>query len=306
MDDDFQEKRLSYLHQVGVQGGIRKAADALNVNPSVISRQVALLERSLHLPLLERSGRNVILTQAGKLLAEHFAETRARRETLTKHLTDLRYMRGGTVSLRIGQGMIESFVNGVLREFSNDYPDVFVDISTGDLGTTLMMLVRGELDMAFSFGSVGNMSLHRRSFYRGPVCAVVPQDHPLARQPDVRLDELIEYRLIALTDAFGIQRYVNKMFESEGLIFSPAYRCNLLSSAQSLCQAGLGIAFMTAQSLGQSAATNPLVAIPIDHPIARTSECHVLRSSDRRLSPAADHLWRLLINSLEREVSAHT
>ncbi|WP_397453941.1 LysR family transcriptional regulator [Pseudomonas sp. NA-150] len=298
MDDDFQEKRLSYLHEVGVQGGIRKAADALSVNPSVISRQVALLERSLHLALLERNGRNVILTQAGKLLAEHFAETRSRREVLTKHLTDLRYMRGGTVSLRIGQGMIDSFVNGVLREFSNDYPDVFVDISTGDLGTTLMMLVRGELDMAFSFGAVGNMSLHRRSFYRGPVCAIVPQAHPLAKQTDVTLSELVEYRLIALTDAFGIQRYVNKMFESEGLIFSPAYRCNLLSSAQSLCQAGLGIAFMTAQSLDQSVVANPLIAIPINHPIARTSECHVLRSSDRRLSPAADHLWRLLINSL--------
>ncbi|MCK3840634.1 MULTISPECIES: LysR family transcriptional regulator [Pseudomonas] len=303
MDNELQEKRLGYLHEVGLQGGIRKAADVLNVNPSVISRQVALLERSLHLPLLERRGRNVVLTEAGKLLSDHFSETQERREALTKHLNDLRYMRGGTVNLRIGPGMVANFVGNELREFSKVYPDVFVDISSGDMSTTLMMLVRGEVDMALSFGPIENVSLQRRSFTRGPMCAIVPNDHPLRDFTSIPISELAHHRLIALTNTYGIQRYINKMFESENVAFTPAYRCNQQSVAIALCQAGLGVGFMTAQSLGQQAGNSKLIAIPLDHPIARESQCHILRSSDRRLHPASEHLWWLLVNHLERTQS---
>ncbi|MCK3865530.1 LysR family transcriptional regulator [Pseudomonas sp. B329] len=303
MDNELQEKRLGYLHEVGLQGGIRKAADVLNVNPSVISRQVALLERSLHLSLLERRGRNVVLTEAGKLLSDHFSETQERREALTKHLNDLRYMRGGTVNLRIGPGMVANFVGNELREFSKVYPDVFVDISSGDMSTTLMMLVRGEVDMALSFGPIENVSLQRRSFTRGPMCAIVPNDHPLRDFTSIPISELAHHRLIALTNTYGIQRYINKMFESENVAFTPAYRCNQQSVAIALCQAGLGVGFMTAQSLGQQAGNSKLIAIPLDHPIARESQCHILRSSDRRLHPASEHLWWLLVNHLERTQS---
>lgn len=300
MENELQEKRLGYLHEVGLQGGIRKAADVLNVNPSVISRQVALLERSLHLPLLERRGRNVVLTEAGKLLSDHFSETQERRETLTRHLNDLRYMRGGTVNLRIGPGMVANFVANELREFSKVYPDVFVDISSGDMSATLMMLVRGEVDMALSFGPIDNVSLQRRSFTRGPICAIVPNDHPLIDFTSIPIKELAHHRLIALTNTYGIQRYINKMFESENVAFTPAYRCNQQSVAIALCQAGLGVGFMTAQSLVQQGGNSNLLAIPLDHPIARESQCHILRSSDRRLNPASEHLWWLLVNHLER------
>src|SRR5471030_1131697 len=98
MTQMFHEKHISYLYQVGLQGGIRRAADILGINASVISRQIALLERTLQLPLLERRGRNVVLTEAGKLLAEDYFENSLRREKLERHLKDLRYMKGGTVT----------------------------------------------------------------------------------------------------------------------------------------------------------------------------------------------------------------
>lgn len=52
----LHERPMSYLYEVGIQGGIRRAADMLGINPSVISRQIAQLERALELPLLERQG----------------------------------------------------------------------------------------------------------------------------------------------------------------------------------------------------------------------------------------------------------
>lgn len=292
----YPEKAISYLYEVGMQGGIRRAADALGINPSVVSRQLSLLERSLQLPLLERRGRNVVLTEAGKLLAEDYAQTTQRRKLLERQLRDMRHMRGGSVTLRIGQGMVEEVVNHVLQEFSVAWPGVFIDISSGDMQTTVDLIMRGEVDMAVGFGNAGPPGLKSHSFARGPICAIVTPDHPIAGYPTISVAELAQHRLIAMSETFGLQRYLSAMFKNEGQVLAPAYCCNLFSSALALCQAGLGIAFMTEQAVPRALLDQGLRAIPVDHRIARESQSHLLRSVDHRFTPAASYLWQLLCN----------
>ncbi|MDU3718028.1 MAG: LysR substrate-binding domain-containing protein [Klebsiella michiganensis] len=275
----LHERPMSYLYEVGIQGGIRRAADMLGINPSVISRQIAQLERALELPLLER-----------RLLAEDYYESRQRREKLESHLKDLRHMRGGTISVRIGGGLVTTFIESVMSTFSQSWPNVFVDIIVGSMQEMLNDIASGEADMAVAF-------LKRHSFQWGPICAVVSPQHPIAALPAVTIDELTQYRLIALTDSFGLQRHMNAMFKTAGRQFHPAYRCNLFSTAMSLSQAGLGISFMTAYAAREAIAYGILTAVPIDHPIASSAQCHLLRNSDRRFSPAAHHMWRLLHNA---------
>lgn len=54
---------------------------------------------------------------------------------------------------------------------------------------------------------------------------------------------------------------------------------------------------MTAYAAREAIAHGILTAVPIDHPIASSAQCHLLRNSDRRFSPAAHHMWRLLHNA---------
>ena len=292
----YPEKSISYLYEVGVHGGIRRAADALGINPSVVSRQLSLLERNLQLPLLERRGRNVVLTEAGKLLAEDFAKTNQRRKQLERQLQDLRHMRGGSITVRIGQGMVDDVVNHVLKAFSAAYPGVFVNMLSGDMQSTVMLIAKGEVDMAVGFGPTGPPGLKCLSINRGPICAIVQREHRIARLSQVSVTELAQHRLIAMNESFGLQRYINAIFKSESVIFTPSYSCNLFSSAIALSKAGLGIAFMTAQAVQTPLLQGELIAIPIDHRIARESQCHLLRSADHRLTPAAQYFWQLLCN----------
>ncbi|WP_178113039.1 LysR family transcriptional regulator [Acerihabitans arboris] len=297
----FHEKHISYLYQVGVQGGIRRAADVLGVNPSVISRQIALLERTLQLPLLERRGRSVVLTEAGKLLADDYYESSLRREKLERHLKDLRYMKGGAVTIRVGAGLVDTFIQHVLTTFAAAYPNVFVEVVSGTMQATMDAIVQGEADMALAFGPIGNPELKRHSFPWGPICAVVNPQHPIAHLRTVSVEELNRHRLISLSDAFGLQRHMNAIFQSKGLLFTPSYRCNQFTTAMSLSMAGMGIAFMSAQAAIERISHKMLVAVPIDHPIATEAQCHLLRNSDRRFTPASHHLWQLLLNFFQQK-----
>jgi len=97
---------------------------------------------------------------------------------------------------------------------------------------------------------------------------------------------------------------MNAMFKSEGLQFHPAYRCNLFSTAMSLSQAGLGVSFMTQYAAREAIAGGLLVAVPLAHPIASSAQCHLLRNSDRRFTPAAHHMWQLLHNAFRDKQNA--
>ena len=56
--------RLRLLHELNARGTIAAVADALRFTPSAVSQQLAVLEREAGLPLLERAGRGVRLTDA--------------------------------------------------------------------------------------------------------------------------------------------------------------------------------------------------------------------------------------------------
>ncbi|WP_312239574.1 LysR family transcriptional regulator [Pantoea sp.] len=296
----YSDKSIRYLYEVGMHGGIRRAAEALDIDPAAISRQLSQLARDMQLQLLERRGRNVVLTEAGRLLAEEYAQTNQRRSQLERQLKDLRHKRGGSITLRVGQGMVAEVVRHVLQPFSQIYPEVFIDILSGDMQTTVTLIAQGEVDMAVGFGPIGPPGLKCHSFNRGPICAIVRSDHPVARYEQVEVLDLTRYPLIGMDKNFGIQSYMNAMFNQEGLVFSPAYSCNLFSSAIALSQAGMGIAFMTVKVVEETLIARNLVAVPIRHRIARESQCHLLRSSDHRFTPAAQHLWQLLCQFFEQ------
>lgn len=302
----YSDKVIRYLYEVGVHGGIRRAAEALDVDPAAISRQLSQLARDMQLPLLERRGRNVVLTEAGKLLAEDYAQTHQRRSHLERRLRDLRHKRGGSITLRVGQGMVDEVVKYVLQPFSQNYPEVFIDILSGDMQTTVSLITRGEVDMAVGFGPVGPPGVKCHSYHRGPICAIVRREHPIALYEEVEVADLASYPLIGMDKDFGIQSYMNVMFNQEGLVFTPAYSCNLFTSAIALSQAGMGIAFMTAKVVEDVLSPRNLVAVPVRHRIARESQCHLLRSADHRFTPAAQHLWQLLCQFFEQtSTSAH-
>ncbi len=66
-------RRLKLLRELDARGTVHGAARALDYTPSAISQQLAVLEREAGATLLERAGRNVRLTDAGRLLVRHAA-----------------------------------------------------------------------------------------------------------------------------------------------------------------------------------------------------------------------------------------
>ena len=86
MTEQIKEARIVFLFEAIQRGSMRAAADALNIAPSAVSRQIALLEQELAIPLIERHTRGIKPTEAGRLLIEYFSANNAHTKTIFFHI----------------------------------------------------------------------------------------------------------------------------------------------------------------------------------------------------------------------------
>lgn len=62
--------QLEMLRELGALGSVKAVADTLLVTPSAVSQQLAQLQKSVEVPLTRKEGRNLVLTEAGQVLAD--------------------------------------------------------------------------------------------------------------------------------------------------------------------------------------------------------------------------------------------
>ncbi|MFX1765654.1 LysR family transcriptional regulator [Paraburkholderia sp. A1RI-2L] len=295
--DEIGERSLRYLAEIAASGGVRLAADALGVNASVISRQVAALERRLRFPLIERRGRQVVVTEIGQVLIDHYRDGQRRERDLIARLEEYRHLKRGRVALGVGEGFIGNLIARALQRFSMTYPDILVEIRSGPTPAVLSLVRDDIVDIGLCARSAEDPVMRIHPFAARPLCAVVAPSHRFARMTRVPPAELAHERLIFMTEAFGVQHFVQSLLDDVRLTVMPAYRVDLFNTAQTLAAAGLGVAFMSSITARRGIDLGELVAVPIDHPIAAGFASQMLTRVGRRLSPAADHLWKQLAQS---------
>ncbi|MGS0979337.1 LysR family transcriptional regulator [Burkholderia glumae] len=297
LTDDIGERSLRYLAEIATAGGVRMAAETLGVNASVISRQVAALERRLRFSLIERRGRQVVVTEIGQVLIEHYRDGQRRARDLAARLEEYRHLRRGRVALGVGEGFIGNLIARALQRFSMTYPDILVEIRSGPTPVVLSLVRDDIVDIGLCARSADDPAMRIHRFAERPLCAVVAPTHRLASMSKVPATELAHERLIFMTESFGVQQFVQSLFGDVRLNVTPAYRVDLFNTAQTLAAAGLGVAFMSAITARRGIELGELVAVPIDHPIAASFASQMMTRVGRRLSPAADHLWKQLAQS---------
>ncbi|MFB7255827.1 LysR substrate-binding domain-containing protein [Streptomyces nojiriensis] len=141
-------RRLRLLRELARRGTIAAVAEALSFSPSAVSQQLAVLEREAGLPLLERTGRGVRLTPAGRHLVGH---AEAVLERLEQADADLAEARGGLAgALRIGAfpTATRAIVPAALTALARRHPGLEPMVSETDPAAVAHALRAGDLDVA--------------------------------------------------------------------------------------------------------------------------------------------------------------
>ncbi|WP_170211874.1 LysR substrate-binding domain-containing protein [Saccharothrix australiensis] len=181
-------RRLQILHELRARGTLVAVGQALSLSPSGVSQQLTLLQREVGVPLVEKIGRNVRLTPAGELLAEHAEALLNRLEEAENDLA----ARGGRVTgtFRIGAfaSAITRLVAPCLPALTVRHPSLRVEVEHHETDRALHRLALGEIDLVLAneYEHLPRRRDHRLAHEPLLVEAVrvaLPRRHTLTRRP---------------------------------------------------------------------------------------------------------------------------
>jgi DNA-binding transcriptional LysR family regulator len=141
-------RRLRLLRELAHRGTIAAVAEALAFTPSAVSQQLSALEREAGVPLLERSGRRVVLTPAGSNLVRHAEVVLVQLERAAAELAGARHGLAGPLRIGTFASAARTIVPAALTELARRHPDLEPMVFEIDPAAVGDVLRAGELEVA--------------------------------------------------------------------------------------------------------------------------------------------------------------
>jgi DNA-binding transcriptional LysR family regulator len=205
-----------------------RAAEKLNMSQPTLSRRIKQLETQVGCTLFDRSTRHVWLTPAGHAL---LAGSRLALADMERGVEDARRAsRGSPSRLRLGVTLSgdADLVPSILRSFRERHPTVEVLIDRAPTESHVLDLQRGRIDASFVRLPLTDSDLLDVVPIRGDdMLIVLPDDHPLANQHAVAIEDLEDEALIMFSRGLSeghfdhIVRHIRPTEDPATVVFQP-------------------------------------------------------------------------------------
>ena len=262
-------KQLEYFVRVAELGSFTRAAAALDVAQSALSRQIRLLEVELRQNLLVRNGRGATPTEAGKLLVEH---GRGILHQMARAREDMDRMRGG-LSGRVAIGLPNSVARvmtvPLTRAFRQELPEARLSISEGLSGAILEGLVSGRLDIVVLYNAQPSRDIDVSHLIDEDLLLVRARPPGLAEDPPpgpIPLAEVARLPLIIPSRPNAIRMHVESEMAHIGCRPEVALEIDGVSAILDLVADGAGCAILSRNALLNSPRPSAYTAQAIGTP----------------------------------------
>jgi DNA-binding transcriptional LysR family regulator len=227
-----------------------KAAEELHITQPAVTKRVQALEGSLSARLFDRVGKRVHLTDAGTQLlprAEHLLREISDTQRL---LRNLKHEVSGVLSLATSHHVGLHRLAPVLREFTQRYPDVRLDIRFEDSEAAHDLVREAESELAVvTLDPAGDTELAYEHLWHDPLSFAVAAEHPLAGSSMLTLTELARHPVIMPGLGTYTGRIVAEVFSAAGVPLAPAMSTNYLETIGMLVSTGLGWSVLPASMM---------------------------------------------------------
>lgn len=244
--------RLRILREVAARGTIAAAAEALYLTPPAASHQLAVLEREVGVPLLERTARSAHLTEAGRRLVTHAETILSDCEVALADLATFSREVSGHVRISTFQTAAQTITLPAMAALAKRYPSLDVIASDLEPVRAIPALKAGQLDIALSHEwdfvpLPKEPGLDRYDLLTERIVALLPHGHPQADGP-VRLADLAEDHWCVALESAASRQAVRRVANSAGFEPKVVLESNYFRAIGAAVEAGLGVGIAPAMT----------------------------------------------------------
>jgi DNA-binding transcriptional LysR family regulator len=270
-------------------GSFSRAAQQLFLTQSAVSKRIALLECRLDCRLFDRIGRQVILTEAGRVLLPCARQILLSIEDAERMLGNLSGTIGGRLALAASHHISLHRLPPILKTFVDRFPEVELDLQFAASEVAYEGVLKGELELALiTLAPEQDDRICARTVWHDRLQYVVARNHPLAQLNRPSLTELNRYpAILPGADTFTHQR-VRQQLALQGLEPNLGMSTDYLDTIRMMVSIGLGWSLLPETMIDDSLVRLDTGTDPIVRPLG------YIHHRDRTLSNAARELVKLL------------
>ncbi|MFI6435515.1 LysR family transcriptional regulator [Streptomyces sp. NPDC050759] len=243
----MDERQLRILRELGELGSVTAVAEALLVTPSAISQQLRLLQRSVRVPLTERDGRRLVLTDAGQALAAAAIEVETALARARHTVEEFVDRPEGEVSVAAFHSAGAAFFPLLLRALADPGAPV-PRLADEDVPQEDFPRLTREYDIVLAHrldhAPPWPRTVAVTTLLHEPLDVAMPADHPLAAGDRVTPEEVAGEPWITVHDGFPVMATIEAVAAAAGRRVHLAHRINEFSVAAEVVAAGGGLALM--------------------------------------------------------------
>ena len=263
-----------------------KAAEKLFLTQPAVSLQVKALEEQLGTRLLERRGKQVLLTEAGRLVytrVEQILDLVQRTEQDIEALGELE-----TGHLRVGTSDTNCayILPPVIQAFREAYPGVEIRLTDRMSGEVVRLVLEGTVDFGLATLPVSESRVKTRSLFAREDVVIASTGHTLSLQGHLKLKDVVAYPMLILEHGSTSRELLDRVFAQADLQAQVAMELGSIEVIKRFVEIGQGIAIVPEVAVREEVEAGRLCAMRLEGLPIR--EVGVVQRTGGYLSRAAE------------------
>lgn len=255
---------LAVLVLVAKSGSIGQAAAELGLSQPTVSRRMAALERSLRVPLLQRSRRGSTLTPEGRVVVDWASTLLDAADVFTRSVRTLREETAVTVRVGVSMTIAEHHAPGWIARLHARSPESVVSLVVTNSKEVADLVESARVDIGFLESPTVRANLHRRRVGWDRLVVAVPPGHPWAtRRRPVLANDLAETELLMREAGSGTRETLEYALGRHGLKPSPGFVMASNTALKSAAVAGMGPIVLSERALAGEIASGQLLQVRV-------------------------------------------
>ena len=266
------DRRLQVFHTVARLLSFTKAAESLHMTQPAVTFQVRQLEEYFNTRLFDRTHNRISLTEAGQRVYEFSDRIFALYSEMENAVSDMTGEIRGILVIGASTTIAEYMLPALLGDFKDKYPDVNVHLKVSNSDGIVSMVENNDIDLGVVEAPVMNKNLVVEECRMDRLVAIVPPQHALSANKQVRLRELMDDAYIAREEGSGTREVIQDYLGELGMQPSDLHVAMELGSPEAIkgaVEAGMGVSIVSEVTIHKELQLGTLVALELDPPIER-------------------------------------
>lgn len=260
-----------------------KASKELHLSQPAVSMQIKQLEDNMGLPLFEKIGRKIYLTEAGGEVYHYCRSIANQVNEMGEVLEQLKGLESGRLEITVAT-TANAFATRMLSMFKQQHEGVTVSLDVTNREHLLRQLAENEKDIAIMGRPPLNADLVTEPFADNPLVVVAAPDHPLISHQPIPLYMLQDQTFVVREKGSGTRTAMERFFDEHNLNVTSSMEMNENEAIKQAVQAGMGLGVVSIHTIELELETNRLVILDVeDFPIMR--HWYLVHRKEKRLSP---------------------